>query len=180
MNSEDRRNRIIKLLQESREPLSGTAIAHELNVSRQIIVQDIALIRASGKNIMSTNRGYILEESAKCSRVFKVCHTDEETEEELNLFVDFGGIVEDVFVYHKTYNVLRAELGLKTRMDVKRYMENISSGKSSLLKNVTSGYHYHTISADSVEILDEIQKELAERGFLAKLQDYEPVNFWEN
>ncbi len=166
------------MLQESKHPLSGTAIANALSVSRQIIVQDIALIRASGKNIMSTNRGYILEESARCSRVFKVCHTDEQTEEELNLFVDFGGIVEDVFVYHKTYNVLRAELGLKTRMDVKRYMESISSGKSSLLKNVTSGYHYHTVSADSVEILDEIQAELANKGFLAKLQDYEPVNFW--
>ena len=58
------------------------------------------------------------------------------------------------------------------------YMEEISTGKSSLLKNVTSGYHYHTIDAESEEILDAIQEELRQRGFLAKLQDYEPVDFW--
>ena len=63
-------------------------------------------------------------------------------------------------------------------MDISRYMEDIASGKSSLLKNVTSGYHYHTITADSEEILDMIQERLQEYGFLAKLQDYEPVDFW--
>ena len=65
-------------------------------------------------------------------------------------------------------------------MDIRKYMEDINSGKSSLLKNVTSGYHYHTISADSEEILDMIQEDLSKRGFLAKLQDYEPVNFWKD
>ena len=65
-------------------------------------------------------------------------------------------------------------------MDIRKYMENIRSGKSSLLKNVTSGFHYHTIVADSEELLDMIQEELSKRGFLAKLQDYEPVNFWKD
>lgn len=83
-----------------------------------------------------------------------------------------------MFVYHKVYGVLRADMNIKSRRDIKNYLEEISSGKSSLLKNVTSGYHYHTILADSEEILDAIQEELQQKGFLAKLQDYEPVDFW--
>ena len=104
--------------------------------------------------------------------------TEEEVEEELNLIVDLGGRVEDVFVYHKVYNVVRADLHLKSRWEVQRYLDQIKSGESSLLMKVTSGYHYHTVSADSKETLDLIQEKLAERGFLAPLRDYEPVNFW--
>ena len=96
----------------------------------------------------------------------------------MNLIVDLGGVVEDVFVYHKVYGVLRADMNIKSRRDVREYVQTLESGKSSLLKNVTSGYHYHTIRADSTEILDMIQEELQKKGFLAKLQDYEPVDFW--
>ena len=99
-------------------------------------------------------------------------------EKELTAIVDLGGIIEDVFVYHKVYGVLRAEMNLKSRMDIKRYMQEIATGKSSLLMNVTSGFHYHTVLADNEEILDMIQEELGRLGFLAKLQDYEPVDFW--
>ena len=105
-------------------------------------------------------------------------HSDDEVEEELSTIVDAGGHVRDVFVYHKVYGVLRADMNIKSRRDIKNYLDEINSGKSSLLKNVTSGYHYHTILADSEEILDAIQEELQQKGFLAKLQDYEPVDFW--
>ena len=88
------------------------------------------------------------------------------------------GHVKDVFVYHKVYGVLRANMDIKSRRDVRNYLEEIRTGKSSLLKNVTSGYHYHTICAESEEVLDAIQEELKQKGFLAKLQDYEPVDFW--
>ena len=148
------------------------------NVSRQIIVQDISLLRANGATIFSTNKGYLLQEDRKYSRVFKVYHTDDQVEEELSTIVDAGGQICDVFVYHKVYGVLKADMGIKSRRDIRAYMEEISTGKSSLLKNVTSGYHYHTIDAESEEILDAIQEELQQKGFLAKLQDYEPVDFW--
>ena len=178
MNGEDRREKIISILKSSNAPVAGLTLAKELGVSRQVIVQDIALLRANATAIFSTNRGYVLQEKNVCERVFKVQHTDEEVEEELSIIVDMGGFVKDVFVYHKVYGVLKAEMNIKSRMDIRKYMEDINSGKSSLLKNVTSGYHYHTISADSEEILDMIQEDLSKRGFLAKLQDYEPVNFW--
>ena len=149
-----------------------------LGVSRQIIVQDVALIRANGIEILSTNRGYVIQEDTEVSRVFKVHHTNEEVEEELNLFVDLGGKVEDVFVYHKVYGVIKANLNIKSRRDVKKYMDGISSGKSTNLLNLTSNYHYHTVIAEDEQTLDLIQDELNKRGFLAKLQDYEPVDFW--
>ena len=180
MNGEDRREKIISILKSSNAPVAGLTLAKELGVSRQVIVQDIALLRANATAIFSTNRGYVLQEKNVCERVFKVQHTDEEVEEELSIIVDMGGFVKDVFVYHKVYGVLKAEMNIKSRMDIRKYMEDINSGKSSLLKNVTSGYHYHTISADSEEILNMIQEDLSKRGFLAKLQDYEPVNFWKD
>lgn len=178
MSGEERRGKIIQALKNSDKAVSATTLAKEFDVSRQVIVQDVALLRANGKNIFSTNRGYLIQEDEVTTRVFKVQHEDDEVEKELTTIVDLGGTVEDVFVYHKVYGVLRAEMNIKSRMDIRNYMEEIRSGKSSLLKNVTSGYHYHTVRAERVEILDMIQEELQKKGLLAKLQDYEPVDFW--
>ena len=178
MSGEERRGKIIQALKNSDKAVSATTLAKAFDVSRQVIVQDVALLRANGKNIFSTNRGYLIQEDEETTRVFKVQHEDDEVEKELTTIVDLGGTVEDVFVYHKVYGVLRAEMNIKSRMDIRNYMEEIRSGKSSLLKNVTSGYHYHTVRAERVEILDMIQEELQKKGLLAKLQDYEPVDFW--
>ena len=178
LNGQERREEILKILRSSEVPVPGTELAKMLEVSRQVIVQDMALIRANGMEVMSTNRGYVIHETVQVSRVFKVIHTDEQVEEELNLFVDLGGKVEDVFVYHRVYGVIKVAMNIKSRRDVRKYMEDISSGKSTNLKNLTSNYHYHTIIAEDEQILDMIQNELGQKGFLAKLQDYEPVDFW--
>ena len=178
MNGEKRRQKITQMLKNENAPLPGSALAKSFGVSRQVIVQDIALLRANGMDIISTNRGYLLNNDSGVSRVFKVRHEDDEVTQEMNLIVDMGGRIEDVFVYHKVYGVIKADMNISARMDVKEYVDKISSGKSSLLKNVTSGYHYHTICAASEEILDRIQTELEKCGFLAPLQDYEPVDFW--
>ena len=178
MSGRERREQIIKILNSSEMPVAGTELAKELGVSRQVIVQDMALIRANGIEIMATNRGYVIQEAKEVSRVFKVIHTDEQVEEELNLFVDLGGKVEDVFVYHKVYGVIKVPMNIKSRRDVRKYMEGISSGKSTNLMKLTSNYHYHTIIAEDEQTLDLIQDELQQKGFLAKLQDYEPVDFW--
>lgn len=176
MNGAERRTKLIELLRQNNGAVSGTTLARQADVSRQVIVQDIALLRANGYDIVSTNQGYVLSETASYARVFKIIHTDDEVEEELCLFVDCGGHVEDVFVYHKIYNTVKAPMNIHSRLDIRKFMENLASGKSSLLKNVTSGYHYHTITAASEEILDYIQEQLDKRGFLAPLQDYEPVD----
>ena len=178
MSGQERREEIIKIIKNSGRPVAGTDLANKLGVSRQVIVQDMARIRANGIEVMATNRGYVIQERKDVSRVFKVIHSNEQVEDELNLFVDLGGKVEDVFVYHKVYGVIKATLNIKSRRDVKSYMEGISSGKSTNLLNLTSNYHYHTITTEDEETLDLIQEELNKKGFLAKLQDYEPVDFW--
>ena len=157
MNGNERRTEILKLLTESQGPVSGVSLARQLSVSRQIIVQDIALLRAAGNDILSMNQGYMIQSKPKLSRVFKVIHKEQDVEEELNTVVDFGGIVKDVFVYHKAYGVLRAEMNIRSRLDIVNFVEKIKSGKSNLLMNVTSGYHYHTVMADSEQLLDIIQ-----------------------
>lgn len=178
MNAETRRNEILKKLGKTTSPLSGASLAGSLNVSRQVIVQDIAILRASGNDILSANRGYILiNPKQRPRRVFKVRHTQEETEEELNLFVDCGAKVIDVFIYHKIYGRIKVPLNLNSRLEVKRYMDGINAGESKLLSRATSGYHYHTIEAESNDILDLILDRLKEKGFLAKLTEYEPIDF---
>lgn len=178
MTGEERRKKIIAMLTKNHAPVSGQLLAEKFHVSRQVIVQDIALLRTSGYEVFSTNKGYLLHERLGKSRVFKVVHTNEECEEELQMIIDLGGIVADEFVYHKVYDVLRAELNIKSRRDIQTYINDLKSGKSSSLLNITSGYHYHTVYADDVQTLDEIQEALTKRGFLAKLKDYEPVDFW--
>lgn len=178
MDGAERREGIIAWLKESQMPVSGTELAKKYGVSRQVIVQDIALIRSGGKAIYSTHRGYVMEKRERFSRVYKVIHEDDEVEVEFNTIVDLGGRVRDVFIYHKVYGVVRADMDIKSRFDVARYLEELAGGRSQPLKNVTGGYHYHTVEADSEEILDRIQEALGKLGFLAQLQDYEPVDFW--
>ena len=178
MNGKERRQQIINIIQDNNGPVAGTELAKQLGVSRQVIVQDMALIRANGVEVLSTNRGYVIQGTNDVRQVFKVIHSDEQVEEELNLFVDLGGRVEDVFVYHKVYGVIRADMNVKSRRDVKEYMNGIAGSKSTNLMNLTSNYHYHTVVAEDEKTLELIKEELQKRGFLAKLQDYEPVEFW--
>ena len=166
MTGTERRTKIVELIQNSEKPLSGTALAKQCDVSRQVIVQDIALIRASGYDIISTNRGYIIQEPLVRERVFKVNHTDEQLEEELYSIIDLGGTVANVMVNHRVYGHMEAELRINSRRKVEAFMEDIRSGKSSPLKNITSNYHYHKVAADSEETLDLIEDALRQKHFL--------------
>ena len=180
MDGASRRQQLLKILSDSRNPVSGGELAKELQVSRQVIVQDIALLRAGNEEILSTNRGYLLQKNGEMIRIFKVHHTDAQIEEEMNSIVDLGGRIVDVFVYHKIYGVIRVPMGIHSRRDVKEYLMTLENGSSTPLKHITSDYHYHTVAADSKETLDFIQDTLKEKGFLAELRDFEPVEFPQN
>ncbi len=174
MRADERRKEIVSFMMQSQKAISGGQLSERLGVSRQIIVQDISVLKAAGYDIISTHSGYIMHKKPLNSRVFKVIHSDEDVKKELNLIVDLGGTVEDVFIYHKVYDKVVAPMGIKSRRDVEVFLEGIASGKSSLLKNVTSGYHYHTVMTEKKETLDLIEEKLKEYGFLAQLQEYEP------
>lgn len=165
------------MLIESNSPLSGHALGKSLGVSRQVIVQDIALLRTAGKQIESTNKGYLLKSIADPIRRIKVRHSNEDTETELNAIVDLGGNVLDVVVNHRTYGRIEAQLGVKSRRDVKTFIRNLETGVSVPLMNVTDGYHFHHISAESEEVLDEIEAALDELGFIAPLTEFEETDF---
>ena len=90
--------------------------------------------------------------TGRATRVFKVIHTEDEVEDELTRIVDLGGTIKDVFIYHRVYGVVRGELNIRSRLDVSHYMAEMHGGKSRLLSRSTSGYHYHTVMADSEEI----------------------------
>lgn len=168
MTGQERRAAVIDKIRKSEVPVSGKELAAAFDVSRQVIVQDVALIRAAGYDIMSTNRGYILNGPSFASRIFKVKHTDGQLEEELYSIVDLGGIVRNVMVNHKVYGRMEAELEITSRRKAAEFIADIRSGKSSPLKNITSDYHYHTVEADSTETLDLIENVLREKGFLVE------------
>ncbi len=166
MKVAERRKALVTLLHAERDPIPGGELARRFEVSRQIIVQDISVLKGMGYEILSTHNGYVLHKSPLAERVFKVKHTTAETEEELNCVVDLKGTVVDVFVWHKVYGRICAPLNIFSRLQVKQFLEGVRTGKSSELMNVTGGYHYHTVRADSEEILDRIGEELDRRGYI--------------
>ena len=167
MSISSRRNTILELLMKADGPLSGSHLAGILGVSRQIVVQDMNQLKSEGHAIISTARGYILDPTQTIEKVFKVHHSVEDTEEELNLIVDLGATVKDVFIYHRVYGEIHAKLGICSRKDAADFCADLNSGKSSPLMTATAGYHYHTVRAESEEILDRIEKALDEKNYIA-------------
>ena len=173
ISGSQRRKHIIEMLKKSDGPLSGTILGRENEVSRQVIVQDITLLRAEGYDIVATPRGYILNVSQGIARVIKTFHTSQQTEEELTTIIDLGGAVLETMVNHKAYGKISVPLNVRNRRDIKVFINQITSGKSGLISNVTSGFHFHKITAESEEILDEIEDSLRKKGMLAEILSYE-------
>lgn len=167
MKARERRTAIANYLLSEDKAVSGGELSEKFGVSRQIIVQDITVLKGSGYDILSTHNGYIVQKSPLKERVFKLRHTTEQTEDELNLIVNLGGTVVDVFVWHKVYGKIVAPLNIFSILQVKQFVEGVRTGKSSELMNITDGYHYHTVRADSDEILDKIGKALDDKGYVA-------------
>lgn len=168
MVGEIRRKEILEYLTNSVTPVSGTALARKFQVSRQVIVQDIALLRAKNWEILSTNRGYIMNHPKSVERIFWVCHNGDQIEEELNAVVDLGGVIVDVSVQHQVYGELRAPLNIRSRRQVQQFLEDIQSGRSKPLTNLTSGHHCHKICAENEEILDMIEDSFVKMGIFEK------------
>ncbi len=167
MKALDRRKAIANRLLSANEAVSGGMLSSEFGVSRQIIVQDITVLKGLGYDILSTHNGYVIRKSPLKERVFKLYHTTEQTEDELNTIISLGGTVVDVFVWHKVYGKMVAPLNIFSRLHVKQFIEGVRSGKSTELMNITGGYHYHTVRADSESILDSIKNVLEEKGYIA-------------
>lgn len=170
MTGEKRRELILQKLKEQGPPLSGAALAKLFSVSRQVIVQDIALMRAENHGILSTNKGYLYRteesENTQPKRVFYVRHTTDQVLEEFMTVIELGGKILDVAVEHEIYGQIRVDLLIETAQDAADFSQRLLSCRDNPLKVLTDDCHYHTVAAPSEKLLDLIQQELEAKGFL--------------
>lgn len=167
MGSIDRRDNILKLLLDSSEPLKGSDIAKKYFVTRQIIVKDIAILRARGKNIIATPDGYIINKNEnKVKAIIAVTHTEEEMFDEMNIVIKYGGIIEDVIVEHPLYGEITGMLMIKNYNELNKFIEKYKKQRAKLLSVLTNGVHLHTIAAETNDDINLIISELRKCNFI--------------
>lgn len=169
MKAHERRAEILSLIGNSQNPVAANFLSEKYSVSRQVIVQDIAILRAQGYGVISTNRGYVLGSGLRAERVFKCRHTLQELVDESDIIISRGGRVEDITVNHRVYGKISARLELSTPRHAEELYRSLVSGASKPLMSVTDGYHYHTVSAESEQTLDEIEDALRAAGYLIEI-----------
>ena len=172
MSGEERRGQIVATLEQANTPISASTFAKKFAVSRQIIVGDIALLRAAGHGVRATAKGYVLVTDNQSEYRAKLVaqHGPEQTAVELSLIVSLGGTVIDVAVEHEFYGELVGNLDIKTQRDVQNFVSVIEQGKVRLLSDLTGGIHLHTIGCRDQQHFREIEQALGEKGLLYQSQ----------
>jgi transcriptional regulator of NAD metabolism len=169
LETEKRRDVLLALLRERSEPVTGTDLAQRFAVSRQVIVQDIAILRAAGEQVLATPQGYLIPQAEKKSAVRTVVacrHTREQIADEIGIVVDNGGKVLDVIVEHPVYGEMRGNLMIANRRDLAIFLEQLGKTEANPLSALTGGVHLHTLEASDNQVLQEIVASLSEAGFL--------------
>lgn len=168
MTASERRKYIVELLLKENGPLKGTDLALKFNVTRQIIVKDIAILRAKGSNIIATPDGYLINNdgSNRIKSIIAVNHDDNGMVEELEIVVKYGGIIEDVIVEHPLYGEIKGVLMIKNLNDLNKFINSLNEINAKPLSVLTNGIHLHTISADCSENMELIKNELKVKGFI--------------
>lgn len=168
--SAGRRQQIVDWMRSHNGPIAGADMAKRLRVSRQCLVQDIAILRAAGEEIVATPRGYRLPDVRRQShRAVLACrHAPEQTEEELQILVDHGVKVLDVIVEHPLYGELRGSLMIESRTDIEDFLKQVKTTRASLLSSLTGGVHLHTVEASRPEMISRARAQLRQKGFLLK------------
>ncbi len=172
MQSTQRRKEIIRILQNSLNAVNASILAERMEVSRQVIVGDIALLRAQGWDILSTPRGYVIPaKPEKNETIFTVAcqHPIHMMRDELYIIVDHGGRILDVIVEHPLYGQLVGQLNLASRFDVDDFVKKIEADQVSLLSDLTQGIHLHTISCESIQKARQIEDALATAHILLEV-----------
>ena len=167
MDAAQRREAILTRLREADAPVSASTLAGDFSVSRQIIVGDVALLRAGGEEISATPRGYVLAREAQgLTRTVAVKHDLAGTRQELYLLVDQGCSVLDVVVEHAVYGQLTGELQLHSRYDVDQFMDRLGREGNKPLSTLTEGIHLHTLRCPDEAAYERARDALRTAGFL--------------
>jgi len=166
----ERREKILNALRKNHKPIKGTELAQMCDVTRQVVVQDIALLRARGENILATPQGYLIPKTDGERRIEKkiVCKHKlaNEIEDELRTIVDLGGKIIDVIVEHPLYGEIRGSLEISSRLDLQEFMSNLKHTSAEPLSSLTEGVHIHTIEVRDEESFKRIKEALKEKGYL--------------
>lgn len=174
MLTDQRREKIIKVLKNHEKPITGTELAKMFDVSRQVIVQDIAVMRAQGYDILATSHGYMMTKVSGKKKNIKtlVCRHKgyEQMEEELKIMVDMGAKVLDVIVEHPVYGEIRSSLMIESRMDIEDFMEKVKNNQAAPLASLTGGEHIHTIEVANDRAYHKIIALLKEKRYLVKTE----------
>lgn len=172
MKARERRQAILKDLQTSQRAITANEFAEKYQVSRQVIVGDIALLRAGQADILATNQGYLLPRSTFQVQTANfqgkiVCqHGPERTEEELRIIVQGGGRIEDVQVDHPVYGILKASLKIASLADIEYFMQQMTQYQGEMLSSLTDGIHLHTLTTDNMEQFEQIKADLQAANIL--------------
>ena len=162
MHAEERRHKICEILRIAKQPISATVLASRFSVSRQSIVGDIALLRASGAEISATPRGYVfLKTTSGLTRQIACQHSASDMQRELNAIVDQGCTVMDVIVEHPIYGQLTGQLQISSRFEVTQFINRCSRNDAQPLSNLTEGIHLHTLSCPDDDSLQRVKEELS-------------------
>jgi transcriptional regulator of NAD metabolism len=168
--TKERRLRLKEYLLKANDAVKGSDLACKYDVSRQVIVQDIAILRARGLDIIATPQGYLIpkENENIIKKVIAVNHTDDKDimEDELYTIVDYGGKILDVIIDHDAYGEIKAILNISSRIDVKNFIKSMEDSSSNPISKLTSGMHFHTISVEREENMEFILTELRKKGYL--------------
>lgn len=169
MDAESRRKEILKLLTGSDLPVKGQEIAERFDVTRQVVVKDLAILKAKNPGIVSTYGGYLmLKEKDSHKRIFRVKHDSEGIYEELRIILKYGGIVEDIIIDHPYYGELRGNLFINSLNELDKFLKEFKETKALPLSELTGGIHMHTVTCQDEKSLDLIEKELSEKGYLTE------------
>lgn len=168
MDGKERREGLISCLQKASSPITGTHFAKQFGVSRQVIVQDVALLRAQGKQVISTSEGYLLYniKTHTFKRVIPVKHDENQIEDELTTIIDLGGTILNAIVVHPVYGQISVDMMLDSRISIYKFMDKLEQNDFVPLMTLTEGEHYHTIEATSEDVLDHIENALKTKGYL--------------
>ena len=170
MDAWERRERILEVLNNSNKPIKGTQLSEKFGVSRQVIVQDIALLRARGENILATPQGYMVpklyEENTLVKKIVCKHKGYDEIEDELKTIVDMGGKALDVIVDHPVYGEIKSPLEIGSRMDLKEFINNLIETNAEPLSSLTEGIHIHTIEVKDEKSFKKIKESLRKKGYL--------------
>jgi len=165
LTSEERRKYIINLFKKEKKAITGNHLAEMFEVTRQVIVKDIAILRAEGLEIVSTHAGYKLKNN-KNIKIIAVKHKKEDIRKELETIVKNGGKILDITVEHPIYGELTGNLSLESEEDIEIFMAKIINSKP--LAIVNDGLHLHRLEVPDEETFSKIKHALDELGILVK------------